>query len=69
MGADAMIAYSRNGYENRSWTLPEAWKNVIEAKVCRITDEGRSESETRKLRDGKLELTLAKDEMLLIEKP
>ncbi len=67
MGAGQLLAYSKNGYESRSWTLPENWKDATAAKLYRVTDEGGTESETRKLVDGKLGLTLAKDEMLLIE--
>jgi hypothetical protein len=68
MGPGYMLAYSKKGYANRSWTLPEDWKDVKEAKLSRITDEGKAASEIIKPVAGKLVLTLAKDEMILIEK-
>ena len=58
-----------NVIQFRSWTLPEDWKDVKEAKLSRITVEGKTKSGIIKPVPGKLDLTLAKDEMLLIEIP
>ena len=69
MGAGRLLAYSKNGYANKSWTLPENWKDVKEVKLSRITDEGKTKPEMTKPAAGKLDLTLAKDEMILIEFP
>lgn len=54
MGPGYMLAYSKEGYANRSWTLPEDWKDVKEAKLSRITDEGKAASEIIKPVAGKL---------------
>ena len=35
-----IIAYSREGYENKSWRLPEDWRNVQSVDLHRITLEG-----------------------------
>ena len=68
MGTGHMLAYSKDGYEDRSWTLPEDWRNATEATLYRVTDEGRTESGVVRPVAGKLVLTLGKDEMLIIEK-
>lgn len=38
--AKEIIAYSRLGYQNRSWRLPEDWRGVSTLDVYRITLEG-----------------------------
>ena len=35
-----IIAYSRPGYENKAWQLPEDWRNVKSVDLYRITMEG-----------------------------
>jgi hypothetical protein len=35
-----IIAYSRKGYENKSWILPEQWKGVSRVDLYKITLEG-----------------------------
>ena len=35
-----IIAYSRLGYENKSWQLPDDWRNVKKADLYRITLDG-----------------------------
>ena len=68
MGTGHMLAYSKKGYENRSWTLPASWKDVKEARLYRVTDGGKTESGIAKPVAGKLTLTVGKDEMILIER-
>jgi len=68
LGENKLIAYSQDGYENKSWTLPEDWKDVKEVKLFRIIPEGKKKIDTIKTVSGKLVLTLCPDEMLLIEK-
>jgi len=68
MGAGHMLAYSKDGYENRSWTLPDDWRDATEVKLYRVTNEGKTESGVIKPIAGQLVLTLGKDEMLMIEK-
>ena len=63
-----MIAYSKTGYENKIWELPKDWVNVKKVKLSRISMDGKSRSEIIKTKFGKLSLTLAMDEMFLIEK-
>lgn len=63
----SLIAYSKNGYERRSWKLPEDWSNVKRVKLSSISMEGKTGYEIKKIKSGKLNLTLGRDEMLLIE--
>ncbi len=69
IGTGHLLAYSKKGYQNKSWTLPANWKDVKEVKLSRITDEGKTKPEMKIPAAGKLDLTLAKDEMILIEFP
>jgi len=68
LGNNKLIAYSKNGYENKSWTLPENWKQVKAVKLSRVNTDGEVFLSTIKIQSGKLYLTLAKDEMVLITK-
>jgi hypothetical protein len=64
----SLIAYSKNGYKNKTWDLPKGWSNIKTVKIMRITAEDKSDVGIRKIKSGKLTLTLAKDEMMLIER-
>ena len=68
IGNNHLLAYSKNGYVNKSWTLPEDWKKTQNVQLSRITTAGKSTPETIKPVAGKLVLTLVRDEMVLIEK-
>ena len=63
----SLIAYSKNGYENKTWNLPKGWSNVKTVKLSQVTTEGKINRGVRKIKSGKLTLTLVKDEMILIE--
>lgn len=64
----SMIAYSKTGYENKTWDLPKEWAIVRKIKISRVSMEGNSLLEIKKIVSNKLTLSLGKDEMLLIEK-
>lgn len=64
---ESLIAYSQDGYENKTWDLPKRWSDIRKVKVLRITAEGKKYIGIRKIKDGKLTLALAKDEMILIK--
>jgi hypothetical protein len=68
MGAGHMLAYSKDGYENRSWTLPDDWRDATEMKLYRVTNEGKTETGVIQPIAGQLVLALGMDEMLMIEK-
>lgn len=58
-----IIAYSADGYTDKSWTLPDDWKDVEEVDLYRITLEGPVPVEKgRAIENGRLTLSLAADE-------
>jgi hypothetical protein len=62
----AMIAFSRNGYANRVWELPENLRGRRTAELFRVTQEGPVKIGTRKIHSGKLTIVMGKDEMVLV---
>jgi hypothetical protein len=64
----SIIAYSRNGYENKIWILPDHWKRVTAVKATRVTDNGNEYLGVIKINSCELTLSEGKDEMILLEK-
>lgn len=62
------IAYSKNGYQNREWLLPAMYRKIKKVTLYSISKNGKTKLQERRIKEGKLILSLAKDEMLLIEK-
>lgn len=65
---NSLIAYSRNGYQNKTWELPKEWAKVKSVRMSRISMGGKSQVEVRNAGKGALTLSLKKDEMVIIEK-
>ena len=63
-----LIAYSKNGYLNKTWKLSKEWQKNSTLKVSRVSIDAKTVPETRTIEGGKLPLTMAKDEMVIIEK-
>ena len=63
----SIIAYSRYGYESKTWTLPGDWSGVNSVKLSTVNDTGREELGIIKVNSGKITLSVKKDEMILIE--
>jgi len=62
-----IIAYSGPGYANKSWQLPDDWRDVKSVDVYRITMEGCVPLKKRvPVTDAKLVLSLGKDEAVSI---
>lgn len=62
-----IIAYSKKGYTEREWELPEGWENVEKVRLLSVYGKGdRREEGTVCCVDGKLTLTLTPGEMLAI---
>jgi len=68
LGENQLIAYSKSGYKNKSWILPENWKDAKEVKISRVNTDGKTALGVIRIQSGKLSLSLAKDEMIVIEK-
>jgi hypothetical protein len=67
-GNNSIISYSRYGYKNRTWVLPEDWSGSSNVNLYRVTDLGVKEIGTATIRKGTLTLSLKKNDMILIEK-
>ena len=62
-----IIAYSRLGYKDRLWLLPDGWRDVKRVDLYSITSEGRVPLKTGvPVTHGKLLLMLGKDEAVSI---
>ncbi len=64
----SIIAYSKNGYQNKMWTLPQGWSKVKKVELSVISASGKKKMETIKISKGKLILTVEKNQAILIEK-
>jgi len=61
-----IIAYSRDGYDERSWQLPPDWQDVAKVALSRITLQGAQLMGEIPVADGKIALRMRKDEALKI---
>lgn len=67
LGDNAIIAFSENGYENKTWTVPAGVNLSGQVKAWLIDANGRTEFKTFQLRKHQLTLSLAPGEMVLIQ--
>ena len=67
LGDDAIIAFSENGYENRTWTIPAGVKLSRKAKAWLIDANGRTEFNAFDMQKHQVTLSLAPGEMVLIQ--
>jgi hypothetical protein len=62
-----IIAYSKNGYHQKTWKMPSDWQGITEVDIYRITLEGLEIVKTGAvIQNGELELSLASDEAMSI---
>ena len=62
-----IVAYSRQGYADRSWELPEEWSEVRQVVVQDITLQGLASNRTTiPVVEGRLRLTLKTDQAVSI---
>jgi hypothetical protein len=62
-----IVAYSRRGYGDRSWELPEEWNGVSQVVIQDITLQGLASNQTTiPVADGRLRLTLKADQAVSI---
>jgi hypothetical protein len=62
-----IIAYSRNGYSNRTWTLPEDWEDIQQVDVSDNTLTGTIPLERGKKTDaGRIRLSLRPGQAVII---
>ncbi|GAO43529.1 endo-alpha-N-acetylgalactosaminidase family protein [Flavihumibacter petaseus] len=63
----SMIAYSRDGYEKRTWRLPAAFRKATQAEIFVVTANGTEKKGSTKISKGQLRLQLSPDEMVWIK--
>jgi len=56
-----LIAYSQEGYDEKTWELPPDWKDVERVKLAKITFEGPEDAGRAEVAAGKLTLRLEAD--------
>ena len=61
-----IIAYSKEGYDGKSWDLPPEWKGVGRVRLSRITPEGQEPAGEVAVTDGRIALSVGRDEALMI---
>ncbi len=61
-----LIAYSTDGYAEKTWEPPSDWRDVTEVKVVPITLDGLGEKTRLPVVDGKLTLSLSADQGVAI---
>jgi len=61
-----IIAFSQDGYDEKTWQLPPDWKDVGRVSLARIGFEGAEEAGEATVTDGKLALSVKADEALRI---
>jgi hypothetical protein len=64
---DAMIAYSKKGYQNRIWQLPERFIKIRQVKIYRVSQDGNIFVKKLKVTSGSIRLSMQEDEMLFIK--
>jgi len=62
-----LIAYSKTGYKNRIWNLPNGFPKSGKVSLFIISETGKKKIGTRNIENGKLKLTLNVNEMILVK--
>ena len=60
------LAYSRGGYERKTWKLPADWMRVRTVQITNVTVDGLTSAGTAEVKNGELALTLAPGQAELI---
>jgi len=62
-----ILAYSKEGYSNKEWVMPESWAGVKSVELYEVSIDGLELLESgRKIENGRLELSLDKDQAISI---
>ena len=67
LGEGALVAYSEKGCRDRKWKVPTGVKLANKAKACTVTAKGREAFNKFKIEGGFVTITLAPNEMVLIQ--
>lgn len=64
----AMIAYSKQGYQQKTWKLLPEYKSFKKMNVYRVSQEGKILIKQQKIKSGSIQLSLEANEMLYLDK-
>ena len=64
-----MVAYSLEGFQNKSWRLPSAWQDVQRVALARITDDGVDPIGETDVQNHTLTLTLERGKRFGLFRP
>ena len=64
--AKTIIAFSRDGYESKTWQLPPDWHGVEEVSLARLSGKAPEPADEVGVVDGRLTLSLGKNEAVKI---
>jgi len=63
----SIVAYSAEGYQNRTWRLPETWKGVQKVVVYAVDFDGKKQLAQLPVKHRQLRLDMQKNQALLIQ--
>ena len=61
-----LAAFSKNGYTNKTWTMPEGWKKVKKVLVAPITEKGLGTDREVAVTNGQITLSVGAGQLLSI---
>ncbi|NQT85914.1 hypothetical protein HQ560_04070, partial [bacterium] len=61
-----LIAYSKEGYDSKTWQLPPDWEGVSRVHLSRITLEGHEPAGETAVTDGRIALSVGAGEAFMI---
>ena len=61
------IAYSKDGYEEKTWELPPSWTGTKKVTISRLSWDGSESKGELEVKAGKITLNLQKDEAVSIQ--
>jgi hypothetical protein len=68
MGSNYLVAYSKDGYKRKSWFLSKDFLASGNVFLFEVTPSGKKALGTKKIKQGKLVLSLKPNEMILIQR-
>lgn len=61
-----IMAYSKDGYRDREWKLPQGWSDVKAVTISEVNIDGTTKPQTLKVKDGAIRLSIEPNTILSI---
>ena len=61
-----IMAYSKDGYRDREWKLPQGWSDVQAVTISEVNIAGTTKPQTLKVKDGAIRLSIEPNTILSI---